>query len=190
MALRPRGSFLVAAGLAVALGVTAFAGAGVAVTLKSSANSALGTPIVVSATGKTLYRYHDDTKGSVKCTGACVASWPPLLVAAGKKPVAGKGLTASKLGTVKRPDGRTQVTYGGYALYFFAGDKKSGEVNGQGLEGEWHAVAPSGALVTKAATASPAAPAASSSAGTTTSDDGAATTTTTPSGGGGGMYGY
>ena len=179
MALRPRGSFLVAAGLAVALGVTAFAGAGVAVTLKSSANSALGTPIVVSATGKTLYRYHDDTKGSVKCTGACVASWPPLLVAAGKKPVAGKGLTASKLGTVKRPDGKMQVTYNGYAMYLFSGDAKAGQANGQGLEGIWHAVAPSGAVVTKSAS--------SGGSSSTSAGYGTTTTTTTSSGGG---YGY
>ena len=182
MTLRLRGSFLVAAGLAVALGVTAFAGAGVAVTLKSSENSALGTTIVVSATGKTLYRYHDDTKSTVKCTGACVASWPPLLVAAGKKPVAGSGVTASKLGTLKRPDGKTQVTYGGYALYYFAGDKKAGDANGQGLQGVWHAVAPSGAIVTKSAAAAPAA------SGSASSGYGAATTTTTSSDGGG--YGY
>src|SRR5262249_51465980 len=137
MVFRLKRSSLVAAGLAVALGVTAFAAAAAAVTLKSSDNSALGTPIVGSSTGKTLYRYHDDTKSSAKCTGACAASWPPLLVAAGKKPVAGKGLTASKLGMLKRTDGKTQVTYGGYPLYFFAGDKKAGDVNGQGLEGEW-----------------------------------------------------
>jgi predicted lipoprotein with Yx(FWY)xxD motif len=179
MVLRLKRGSLVAVGLAVVLGVTAFAGAAVAVTLKSSENSALGTTIVVGATGKTLYRYHEDTKSTVKCTGACATSWPPLLVAAGKKPVAGKGVTASKLGTLKRPDGKTQVTYGGYALYYFAGDKKAGDANGQGFEGEWHAVAPSGAVVTKAATAAPA---------STSSGYGAATTTTTSSDGGG--YGY
>jgi predicted lipoprotein with Yx(FWY)xxD motif len=179
MVVRLKRSSLVAAGLTVALGVTAFATAGVAVTLKSSANSALGTTIVVSSTGKTLYRYRDDTKSSARCTGACATSWPPLLVAAGKKPVAGNGLTASKLGMLKRADGKIQVTYGGYPLYFFAGDKKAGDVNGQGLEGEWHAVAPSGAIVTKAATA----PAASSGSAT-------ATTTTTTSNGGSGGYSY
>jgi predicted lipoprotein with Yx(FWY)xxD motif len=184
MASRLKRGSLVAAGLAVALGVTALAGAAVAVTLKSSQNSALGTTIVVSATGKTLYRYHDDTKSSVKCTGACSTSWPPLLAAAGTKPVAGKGLTASKVGTLKRPDGKMQVTYGGYALYYFAGDKKAGDVNGQGLEGQWHAVAPSGAIVTKAATA---APAASSGAASSSSGYGSATTTTTTSSGDNGM---
>jgi predicted lipoprotein with Yx(FWY)xxD motif len=182
MAFRLKRSSLVATGLAVALGVTAFATAAVAVTLKSSKNSALGTTIVVSATGKTLYRYRDDTKSTAKCTGACATSWPPLLVAAGKKPVAGNGVTSSKLGMLKRPDGKTQVTYGGYPLYFFAGDKKAGDVNGQGLEGEWHAVAASGAIVTKSAT-----PAAASSSGSSSSSGTATTTTSSDDGGG---YGY
>jgi len=179
MVFRFSAGSLVATGLSVAFATAAFAGHAVAFTMKSAKNTALGTTIVVSATGKTLYHYADDRKNSVKCTGTCATTWPPLLIAAGKKPVAGAGLTASKLGVVKRPDGKTQVTYGGYPLYLFSGDAKAGDVNGQGLEGEWHAVAPSGALVTK----SPAAASGSASSGY-----GAATTTTTTSGGGG--YGY
>jgi predicted lipoprotein with Yx(FWY)xxD motif len=178
MALRLTRSSLVAAALAVGLGATAaFAATAVAFTVKSTTNSALGTTIVVSATGRTLYHYGPEKKNAVKCTGACAAQWPPLLIAAGKKPVAGAGLTASKLGTVKRPDGKTQVTYGGYALYMFGGDTKAGQVNGQGLDGIWHAVAPTGAIVTTAAASS-----------STSSGSGAATTTTTTSSGGG--YGY
>ncbi len=188
MAFRLSRGPLAAAGLAIVLGATAaLATAAVAVTMKSTDNTALGTTIVVSATGKTLYRYSDDRKSTVKCSGGCATSWPPFLVAVGKKPVAGSGVTASKLGTVKRSDGKTQVTYGGYALYFFAGDKKAGQVNGQGLEGEWHAVAPSGAIVTKAATSpTPAAGGESSS----TPSAGATTTTPSSSGGGGNDYGY
>ena len=179
MVLRLKRGSLVAAGLAVALGVTAFAGAGVAVTLKSSENSALGTTIVVSATGRTLYHYTPDKKNAATCTGACAKTWPPLLIAAGKKPVAGAGLTASKLGTVKRPDGKMQVTYNGYAMYLFSGDAKAGQANGQGLEGIWHAVAPSGAVVTKSAS--------SGGSSSTSAGYGTTTTTTTSSGGG---YGY
>jgi predicted lipoprotein with Yx(FWY)xxD motif len=180
MVFRLSAGSLVATALAVAFATAAFAGGAVAFTMKSAKNTALGTTIVVSATGKTLYHYADDRKNTVKCTGSCAATWPPLLIAAGKKPVAGAGLTASKLGTVKRPDGKTQVTYGGYPLYLFSGDAKAGDVNGQGLEGEWHAVAPTGALVTKSASAA---------SGSTSSGYGTATTTTTTTSGGGG-YGY
>jgi predicted lipoprotein with Yx(FWY)xxD motif len=179
MALRLSRGSLVAAGLAVAIGVTALAAGAVAFTMKSASNSALGTTIVVSANGRTLYHYSPDKKNAATCAGACAKTWPPLFIAAGKKPVAGAGLTASKLGTVKRPDGKTQVTYGGYALYLFSGDSKAGDVNGQSLEGVWHAVAPSGAIVMKLAS--------SAAASSTSSGYGTTTTTTTSSGGG---YGY
>ena len=44
------------------------------------------------------------------------------------------------LGTIKRSDGATQVTYAGSPLYTFIMDKKSGEANGTGLTafgGSW-----------------------------------------------------
>lgn len=167
---------LAAAGLAIAVGVTAaFAAAAMGITAKSANNGALGTTILVSATGRTLYHYRDDTKTSAKCNGACATIWPPLLIAAGHKPVAGPGITASKLGTVKRPDGKMQVTYAGYPLYSYSGDSKAGQVNGQGFEGEWHAIAASGGLIMRAAKP--------------TSSGGATTTTTTATTSGGG-YGY
>jgi predicted lipoprotein with Yx(FWY)xxD motif len=65
-------------------------------TVKTAKNADLGT-ILVSSTGRTLYHFTSDTRVKVKCTASCVAQWPPLLVAAGKKPVGGPGLTASKL---------------------------------------------------------------------------------------------
>ena len=115
-------------------------------TVKTADNASLGT-ILVGATGLTLYHYADDHGTVVKCNGACAKQWPPVLIAAGAKPVAGPGITASKLGTIKRPDGTMQVTYAGLALYRFAGDTKGGQVNGQGLEKEWYAIAPAGRIV-------------------------------------------
>jgi predicted lipoprotein with Yx(FWY)xxD motif len=157
----------------IVLGATAAsAAATVGVTVKSWKSSALSATIVVNANGMTVYHYGVEPKNAVKCTRACASLWPPLLIAAGHKPVAGPGLTASKLGTVKRPDGEIQVTYGGFALYRYSGDAKAGDVNGQGVQGVWHAISSSGALVTtKAAVAS----------------TGGSSTTTT---GGGGGYGY
>ena len=70
------------------------------------------------------------------------------------KPLAGRGVSKSLLGTVRRPDGRVQVTYRGLALYVFSGDTRAGQVNGQGVGGSWHALTPTGAAVTKATTGS------------------------------------
>jgi predicted lipoprotein with Yx(FWY)xxD motif len=87
----------------------------------------------------TLYTLSGETGGKFICTGACLKSWPPLLVAAGTKPTG-----PVKLGTIKRPEGKTQVTYKGMPVYTFSGDSKKGEANGDGLKdvGVWHAVTP------------------------------------------------
>jgi predicted lipoprotein with Yx(FWY)xxD motif len=147
-------------------GVWATLAAPASVTVRVSANRALGGRIVVDASGFTLYHFMTEGKGSIRCTGACRKVWPPLLVAGGSKPVAGPGLAASKLATVKRPDGGVQVTYDGFGLYRYSGDTKAGDVNGQGLERSWYALTPAG-TITKAA-ASAGAPAETTTTQTTT----------------------
>lgn len=95
--------------------------------------------VLTDTKGLTLYTLSGETDGKFLCTGACLKAWPPLLVTAGTKP---KGPV--KLGTIKRPEGKTQVTYKGMPVYTFSGDSKKGEANGEGLKdvGVWHAVTP------------------------------------------------
>jgi predicted lipoprotein with Yx(FWY)xxD motif len=52
--------------------------------------------------------------------------------------LAGPGVTGV-LGVFTRPDGNHQVTYNGWPLYHFAGDKQPGEVNGDGIGDLWAA---------------------------------------------------
>jgi predicted lipoprotein with Yx(FWY)xxD motif len=143
---------LVVAAAAVVGGATASTGG---LTVGSARNGTLGE-ILVSSAGRTLYHTSSEKPGAIRCTGACTLTWPPLLVPAHAKPVAGPGVTASKLGTVRRPNGQLQVSYGGLALYFYSGDTKAGQVNGQGMDGVWHALTPAGAAVSKALTAAKA----------------------------------
>jgi predicted lipoprotein with Yx(FWY)xxD motif len=86
--------------------------------------------ILVDEEGMTLYYFQKDQKGSgkSKCEGACAAAWPPLLTEG--KPEATTGVKTAMLGTIKRQDGTTQVTYAGWPLYTFVEDKKPGEDNG------------------------------------------------------------
>ena len=156
-------------------------------TVSTAKNAALGT-IVVGSTGRTLYHYLDDHGKKIDCTGACATQWPPVLVAKSAKPVAGAGIKAGKLGTITRPDGTVQVTYNGFPLYRFAGDTKSGQANGQGLESSWYALAPSGAVV-KLNTA-PAAGGSSSGAGSSSSSSGGTSGSTGTSSGGASGGGY
>ncbi len=108
------------------------------------ADSKLGK-ILVDGTGDTLYLFQADRGAMSTCTGACATAWPPLLT--NGRPIAGPGLSASKLGTVKRSDGATEVTYNGHPLYTFAGDGSPGQTAGEGSLGfgaEWDVLSAAG----------------------------------------------
>jgi predicted lipoprotein with Yx(FWY)xxD motif len=137
---------VVVVALASGLGAPAAAGPS-AVTVSRSSNIMLGT-ILVTAGGRTLYHYAADKGRVVACTGSCAVRWPPLLLTGQTKPIAGPGVFPSLLGTITRPDGHVQVTYRGLPLYRFSGDVQAGDVNGQGLGRTWHALRPSGLVVT------------------------------------------
>jgi len=95
--------------------------------------------VLVTSGGKTLYYFTSDEAGQMlACSGACLASWPPDLLPRGDS-LASQGSLPGKLGTINRPDGSRQVTYDGWPLYRFAGDKSRGDVNGQGTAGQWFA---------------------------------------------------
>lgn len=123
--------------------------------------------VVVDAKSHTLYLFEKDRNGKSACAGACATNWPPLTTKG--KPKAGTGLKSSKLGTTKRTDGRTQVTYGGHPLYTFVVDAgRPGSLKGEGVEAfgaEWYVVGANGRKVEKQAgsssttTPKPAAPA-------------------------------
>jgi predicted lipoprotein with Yx(FWY)xxD motif len=56
--------------------------------------------------------------GKIRCTGSCAKLWPPLYATAAV-PRHLKGITGT-LGTIKRSDGRKQITYNGLAVYTYA----------------------------------------------------------------------
>src|SRR5437773_10583443 len=69
---------------------------------------------IATSTGRTLYFLTSGT-----CPGSCAQTWPPLLTKG--KPVAGRGVKQSLLGTAKRGT-KLQVTYNHHRLYRYAGD--------------------------------------------------------------------
>jgi len=140
----------------VVLAVSVAAGLGIAAC--GSANS-VGTPqatkftvesatvsvggqqerVLVTSGGMTLYYFTSDEAGQMlACSGACLAAWPPDLLPHGDS-LAGQGSLPGTLSTITRPDGTRQVTYDGWPLYRFAGDKARGDVKGQGTAGKWFA---------------------------------------------------
>ncbi len=111
------------------------------------ASSRLGD-ILVDADGRTLYVFTKDKGDQSACSGECAANWPALTGTA----TAGTGAQAALLSTATQADGSSQVTYGGKPLYYFAGDAKPGDTNGQGVGSVWYAVTADGEMVKAKAT--------------------------------------
>jgi predicted lipoprotein with Yx(FWY)xxD motif len=110
--------------------------------VRTAKSAALGQTILVDRHGMTLYDLSVERHGRFVCTtSACLALWKPLVVAKGTTPAGAKGL-----GTVRRPDGRRQVTYNGAPLYTFTQDEARGDVTGNGFRdvGVWRPATLSG----------------------------------------------
>jgi predicted lipoprotein with Yx(FWY)xxD motif len=86
--------------------------------------------------GNTLYSFSKDEKSKSNCTGTCAATWPVYAPAAIS---AGAGIDATKLASFDNA-GKKQLTIDGVPLYYYAGDTKAGDTNGQGIGGFWYVV--------------------------------------------------
>ncbi|MFI6566144.1 hypothetical protein [Streptomyces sp. NPDC050534] len=98
--------------------------------VKTASAGNLGT-ILVDGKGRTLYLFEADKSTTSTCNGSCAAAWPPLLTSG--TPSTGGSAQSKLVGTSKRSDGTTQVTYHGHPVYGYAGDSKPGDTNGQAL---------------------------------------------------------
>lgn len=101
--------------------------------------------VLFDANGQVVYAFENDRPNRSACTSAeCVEAWPPVLTR--KPPTAGGGVDAGRLGTIRRGDGKLQVTYNGRPLYFYEhegpGEIRCHNVNLHG--GLWWVVTPAG----------------------------------------------
>lgn len=100
--------------------------------------------VLVNSKGFALYSPVQEKSGTIRCTGSCTSIWMPLTTKG--TPSASAGL---RLGTVMRPDGKTQVTFKGKPLYLFAEDSSPKSVSGNGVSDNfggksftWHVASP------------------------------------------------
>ena len=100
--------------------------------------------IFTDANGITLYHDIQDWPNSTKspyhpytkCVGACSATWPPFYADSIK---ISAPLKAGDFTVFTRPDGRKQIAYRGWPLYYYTGDSTPGDVNGQQIGNIWYA---------------------------------------------------
>lgn len=118
------------------------------VQLSAVSTAALPAEHLVNINEATLYRFESDTPdtSTSACNGDCATQWPPVTVQDGGS-IFLDGLDGSGIGAFRREDGTIQLTVGGWPIYRFSGDAQPGDLNGQGLNGLWFVVGPSGEAV-------------------------------------------
>jgi predicted lipoprotein with Yx(FWY)xxD motif len=114
-------------------------------------------PILATGGGDTLYDFVPDTPTHSACLNdGCVLQWPPLIA---NGPVRlGKGLDRALVGTLHRPDGSTQLSYGGHPLYTYNLDVSPGVVMGQAIDqdgGLWYVINAKGQQITTSFSVTP-----------------------------------
>jgi predicted lipoprotein with Yx(FWY)xxD motif len=118
------------------------AGAGTAI---KAGDSQYGQ-VLFDGDDQAVYYFDKETSSKSECYGACAEAWPPVLTEG--EPSAGNGVQGGMLGTTKRDDGSTQVTYNGRPLYYY--DEPAGQVSCHNVDefgGLWLAVQPNGEAV-------------------------------------------
>ena len=101
--------------------------------LSACATSSVGTEVLRSDTGMTMYTYDRDVAGSKTsaCTGVCAESWPPVSI---------EHASGVNYGSISRADGTQQLTYKDKPVYYYSGDQKPGDRYGDNVDGDWHAI--------------------------------------------------
>ncbi len=81
-------------------------------------NETLGT-ILVTQNNQSLYFFAGDVTGKSNCNGGCAEVWPPFIADLSELEIA-SGLNSADLGTFTREDGKQQITFKGWPLYYFS----------------------------------------------------------------------
>lgn len=87
--------------------------------------------ILTDAQGMALYTFDKDAAGVSNCYDDCAVKWPPATAAAG-------AMASDDFSLVTRKDGTQQWAFKGMPLYLWQGDKKPGDISGDGVGGVWH----------------------------------------------------
>ena len=121
-------------------GGAAAAGSGADLPALSTRNDPKLGEIVVDKNGMTVYRFAKDSAWPMKST-ASASAWRSGRSSRRSTPTTPRASTQEGLAIRLRPARRPkQQTIDCWPIYTFAGDKKPGDTNGQGVGGTWYAI--------------------------------------------------
>ena len=76
-------------------------------------------PVLATRSKQALYYWTAESDFKIHCSGACARLWPPLVVRSGATVPARVAGIKGTFGTIKRPDGRRQVTFNRRPVYTY-----------------------------------------------------------------------
>lgn len=89
---------------------------------------------LTDAAGRTVYTFDKDAPNKSNCVESCLLAWPAFVAKLDATAIGAFGLINTA--------GAKQWTVNGKPLYYFAGDFKLGDRQGDGRGGIWHIVSP------------------------------------------------
>ncbi len=92
-------------------------------------NSTLGS-FITDTKGFSLYTFTKDSEDVSRCTNTCLKIWPAYIATQHAK-------LLRNITIFKRSDGQFQYAYKAKPLYYYSGDQKSGDTNGEGIGNNW-----------------------------------------------------
>ena len=112
-------------------------------TVLKTDSSDFGT-MLFDRSGQAIYLFDRETRNRPRCYGPCATAWPPVLTEG--LPRGTGDVRTGLLGTTRREDGSTQVTYAEHPLYYYAHEGKKEVLCHDVSEfgGLWLVVTPSG----------------------------------------------
>jgi predicted lipoprotein with Yx(FWY)xxD motif len=94
---------------------------------------------------KTLYFFSNDANGKNNCSGGCATAWPIFSGDVPTQAKLGEGLSASDFGSITLDNGKKQITYKGWPLYYFSPKgvpEAPNATTGEGAGDVWYVAKP------------------------------------------------
>lgn len=121
-----------------------FADAQNTVLVKLKSSPTLGN-YLTDKDNKTLYFFSNDANGKNNCTGGCETAWPVFSGEAPTQAKLGEGLSERDFGVITTSNGKKQITYKGWPLYYFSPKgvpEPANATTGDGAGDVWYVAKP------------------------------------------------
>lgn len=109
----------------------------------TSQNDPIYGEYLTNGQGYTLYADVQNLD-TISCYNECEKSWPPAIITSDQTTLIGDNVNGNLLFEYTGNDGRLQLVYNHYPLYYYILDVQPGQKKGMGIDGRFYLISPSG----------------------------------------------